>query len=146
MAAMRCSVATPDRALFEGEVAYAGVPGADGSYGVLPGHELMLSLNAQGGVLTLHVGEDGQDHRDYLIMGGATQVFDDRVTVLARFGTLIADIDADAVRAELEEVRAAIAALQQKDDDEQDKATLDTATMRQKWLELQLDYANGKAQ
>lgn len=144
MAAMRCSVATPDRALFEGEVAYAGIPGADGSYGVLPGHELMLSLNSQGGVLELHVGEDGQDHQQFLIMGGATQVFDNHVTVLARFGTAMGDIDAEAVRAELEEVRAAIADLQQSD--EQQKATLDTVTMRQKWLELQLDYANGKVQ
>ncbi|MFQ8866785.1 MAG: hypothetical protein ACLR67_00560 [Eggerthella lenta] len=32
-------------------------------------------------------------------MGGATSVLDDKVTVLARFGTAVEDIDAEAVRA-----------------------------------------------
>ena len=41
MAVMRCTVATPTRALFEGEITYAGIPGTDGAYGVLPGHELI---------------------------------------------------------------------------------------------------------
>ena len=106
MAVMRCMVATPTRALFEGEITYAGIPGADGAYGVLPGHELMLSLNRQGGVLTLDLGENGQDRREFLIMGGATQVFNDKVTVLARYGTAVEDIDEAAVRAEADAARS----------------------------------------
>ena len=143
MAVMRCSVAIPDRSLFEGEATYVGVPGADGDFGVMPGHELMLALNKQGGLLTIDQGENGQDRKQFLIMGGATQVFDDRVTVLARHGRAVDEIDEAAVRSEIEEVKKTIADLQQ-DRDHQEQATLDPAEMRLKWLELQLDYVGGK--
>ena len=143
MAVMRCSVAIPDRSLFEGEATYVGVPGADGAFGVMPGHELMLALNKQGGLLTIDQGENGQDRKQFLIMGGATQVFDDRVTVLARYGRSVDEIDESWVRNEVEETKKVIADLEAKHDP-QDQATLDTAEMKLKWLELQLDYVGGK--
>lgn len=139
MAVMRCMVATPTRSLFEGEITYAGIPGADGAYGVLPGHELMLSLNRQGGVLTLDLGENGQDRREFLIMGGATQVFNDKVTVLARYGIAVEDIDEAAVRAEADACRQVVADLDQRNDP-QDQATLDTNRKMLEWCEAQLNY------
>ena len=66
---------------------------------MLPGHELTVSLNREGGVVTLTIGEN--EKREFLVMGGATSVLDDKVTVLARFGTAVEDIDAEAVRATL---------------------------------------------
>ena len=106
MAAMRCTVALPDRALFQGEIAYASIPGTDGYFGVLPGHELTVSLNREGGLVTLTVGENEQEKKQFLVMGGATSVLDDKVTVLARFGTAVEDIDAEAVKAEASRNRA----------------------------------------
>ena len=47
------------------------------------------------------------------VKGGATSVLDDKVTVLARFGTAVEDIDAEAVRAEADECKSAIAELEQ---------------------------------
>ena len=96
MASMGCIVALPDKALFQGEITYANIPGTDGYFGVLPGHELTVSLNREGGVVTLTIGEN--EKREFLVMGGATSVLDDKVTVLARFGTAVEDIDAEAVR------------------------------------------------
>ena len=82
MASMGCIVALPDKALFQGEITYANIPGTDGYFGVLPGHELTVSLNREGGVVTLTIGEN--EKREFLVMGGATSVLDDKVTVLAR--------------------------------------------------------------
>ena len=144
MAAMRCTVALPDRALFQGEIAYASIPGTDGYFGVLPGHELTVSLNREGGLVTLTVGENEQEKKEFLVMGGATSVLDDKVTVLARFGCAVEDIDAEAVKAEADECRAIIAELE-KVDDAQDQATLVTNQKKLEWCEAQLKYVSGAA-
>jgi F-type H+-transporting ATPase subunit epsilon len=59
MATMHCLVATPTRELFSGEVHYASVPSVEGDYGVLPGHEMIVSMNRAGGLCTLHLDEAG---------------------------------------------------------------------------------------
>lgn len=142
MAALGCLVALPDKALYRGEITYASIPGTDGYFGVLPGHELTVSLNREGGVVSLTVNDN--DKREFLVMGGATSVLDNKVTVLARFGCAVEDIDADAVRAEAEECRNVIESLQSKDD-EQDKATLATNRKKLEWCEAQLKYVSGAA-
>ena len=144
MAVMRCTVALPDRALFQGEIAYASIPGTDGYFGVLPGHELTVSLNREGGLVTLTVGENEQEKKQFLVMGGATSVLDDKVTVLARFGCAVEDIDAEAVKAEADECRQIIADVQQKNDP-QDRATLVTNQKRLEWCEAQLKHISGAA-
>lgn len=76
MASMGCIVALPDKALFQGEITYANIPGTDGYFGVLPGHELTVSLNREGGLVTLTI--DDNEKREFLVMGGATSVLDDQ--------------------------------------------------------------------
>ncbi len=142
MAAMRCTVALPDRALFQGEIAYASIPGTDGYFGVLPGHELTVSLNREGGLVTLTVGENEQEKKQFLV--SAPSVLDDTGPVLARFGTGVADIDAAAVKAEADECRQIIADVQQKNDP-QDRATLVTNQKRLEWCEAQLKHISGAA-
>ena len=77
-------------------------------------------------------------------MGGATSVLDDKVTVLARFGCAVEDIDAEAAKAEADECRAIIAELE-KVDDAQDQATLVTNQKKLEWCEAQLKYVSGAA-
>ena len=137
MASMGCIVALPDKALFQGEITYANIPGTDGYFGVLPGHELTVSLNREGGVVTLTIGEN--EKREFLVMGGATSVLDDKVTVLARFGTAVEDI-----RAEAAECKSAIAELEQKNDP-QDQATLMTHQKKLEWCEAQLAHVGQAA-
>lgn len=141
MATLRCTVAIPTRELFSGEIAYASIPGADGSYGVLPGHELFVGTNSKG-ILSLWLDADGKDRREFLIMEGAAQVFNDIVTVLGRFGAEVSEIDADVVAKKAEDMRAKIAELE-KADDEQSKAALETSRTRLEWYELQLSVADG---
>ena len=137
MASMGCIVALPDKALFQGEITYANIPGTDGYFGVLPGHELTVSLNREGGVVTLTI--DDNEKREFLVMGGATSVLDDKVTVLARFGTAVEDIDAEAA-----ECKSAIAELEQKNDP-QDQATLMTHPKKLEWCEAQLAHVGQAA-
>ena len=142
MASMGCLVALPDKALFKGEITYASIPGTDGYFGVLPGHELTVSLNREGGVVTLTVGEN--DKREFLVMGGATSVLDNKVTVLAGFGVAVEDIDAEAVRAEAEECRKVMADTEGSDDP-QDQATFVTNQKKLEWCEAQLKHVSGVA-
>lgn len=142
MASLGCLVALPDKALFKGEITYASIPGTDGYFGVLPGHELTVSLNREGGVVTLTVGEN--DKREFLVMGGATSVLDNKVTVLARFGVAVEDIDAEAVRAEAEECRKVMADTEGSDDP-QDQATFVTNQKKLEWCEAQLKHVSGAA-
>ncbi|WP_304426775.1 F0F1 ATP synthase subunit epsilon [uncultured Adlercreutzia sp.] len=142
MASLGCLVALPDKALFKGEITYASIPGTDGYFGVLPGHELTVSLNREGGVVTLTVGEN--DKREFLVMGGATSVLDNKVTVLAGFGVAVEDIDAEAVRAEAEECRKVMADTEGSDDP-QDQATFVTNQKKLEWCEAQLKHVSGVA-
>ena len=137
MASMGCIVALPDKALFQGEITYANIPGTDGYFGVLPGHELTVSLNREGGLVTLTI--DDNEKREFLVMGGATSVLDDKVTVLARFGTAVEDIDAEAA-----ECKSAIAELEQKNDP-QDQATPMTHQKKLEWCEAQLAHVGQAA-
>ena len=141
--ALRCTVATPTRELFQGEIAYASIPGADGSYGVLPGHELFVGTNSKG-ILSLWLDSEGKERREFLIYEGASQVFNDRVSVLGGFGIEVGDIDAAEVRAEAEALRQEIEALE-KAEDEQSKAQLETSRSRLEWCDIQLNVAEGSA-
>ena len=137
--ALRCTVATPTRELFSGVIYYANIPGAEGAYGVLPGHEMLVSTNKSGGLLTLNLNEDGSQKKQFLLYEGAAQVYNDIVTVLGRFGKDVEEIDAaelkqkaDALRAELEQL--------EKSADEQSQAALETGRAKLEWYQMQLDY------
>jgi F-type H+-transporting ATPase subunit epsilon len=95
-------VVTPDRALAREEVDEVQAPGAEGYFGILPGHAPLLA--------TLKVGElwyrIGAERHFPAIAGGFVEVLPDRVTVLAQIAERAQDIDvtrAEAARARAEE-------------------------------------------
>ena len=141
---LHCSVCIPTRELFSGQVYYASVPGADGSYGVLPGHEMLVATNRNGGVLTLNLDEAGNDQRQFLLYEGAAQMFNDVLTVLGRFGVDVNDIDVESVRSKAEAMREHIAELEKAEGD-QHRAELETSKVRLDWYETQLDYKEKNA-
>ena len=104
----RCVVATPTRLLFEGDVYYADVPGYEGHYGVLKGHESLVATNHQGGKLVLHLDPDGNEKKEFLVHMGCTQMLHDHLAVLARFGREIEDLDLENAKQRAEEVSADI--------------------------------------
>jgi F-type H+-transporting ATPase subunit epsilon len=93
-------IVTPDRSLVTEQVDEVELPGADGYFGVLPGHTpLLASLSV--GEMWYRVGQD----RQYLAIAfGFAEVLPDRVTVLAQIAERAEDIDRE--RAERAKQRA----------------------------------------
>ena len=95
-------VVTPERLLVSEQVDEVQLPGAEGYFGVLPGHTPLLA--------TLQVGElwyrVGQEKRFRAVAFGFAEVLPDRVTVLAQIAERPEDIDvprAEAARTRAEE-------------------------------------------
>lgn len=75
---MHLEIITPDRKVFEGEVASARFPGADGSFEVLNNHAPLISA-LQAGDIILNGGGAGTFH----VSGGIVEVLRNKVVVLA---------------------------------------------------------------
>ena len=143
MATLHCTVAIPTRELFSGEIYSASIPSVEGSYGVLPGHEMIVATNKSGGVLTLNLDAEGREQKQFLLYEGASQVYNDVVTVLGRFGKNVEDIDVAEIRKKADNLRLRLDELEKKGDDEQDQAELETGRTKLEWYQMQLDYAEG---
>jgi len=93
-------IVTPDRALATEQVDEVQLPGAEGYFGVLPGHATLLA-SLQVGELWYRVGQETH----YLAVAfGFAEVLPDRVTVLAQVAERAQDID--VARAEAAKKRA----------------------------------------
>ena len=93
-------IVTPERALVTQQVDEVELPGAEGYFGVLPGHTPLLAA-LQVGELWYRVGQE----RHYLAIAfGFAEVLPERVTVLAQIAERAQDIDVD--RAERARKRA----------------------------------------
>lgn len=137
-----CTLATPTRGLFIDEVAYAEVPGAEGSFGVKAGHELILSTHKKGGILTLWLDEAGNDKRQFAVYEGASYMDGQRLHCLARFGCPVEDIDVEHVKARKAELEAAIVEIE-KQGDEVHKSVLEVKQDHLGWCEARLAIAAG---
>ena len=94
-------IVTPERSIAHGEVDEVVVPGAEGSFGVLPGHTPLLS--------TLTVGEIEYrrgDERSYVAVSfGFAEVLPDRVTILAQIAEASDEIDVTRAEAAVKRAR-----------------------------------------
>ena len=93
-------IVTPERAVVSEQIDEVQIPGAEGSFGVLPGHTPLLA--------TLQVGElwyrRGEETSYVAVSFGFAEVPPDRVTILAQIAESAEDID--VTRAEEAERRA----------------------------------------
>ena len=94
-------IVTPDKMLVHEQVDEVEIPGADGYFGVLPGHTPMLAA--------LSVGElwyrKGEEKTYLAIATGFAEIMPERVTILAKLAERAEDIDVS--RAEAARTRAA---------------------------------------
>ena len=95
-------IVTPDRSVVAEKVDEVEIPGAEGYFGVLPGHTPLLA--------TLKIGElwyrIGLEKHYLAIAGGFAEVLPDRVTILAQIAERAQDVDfarAEAARKRAEE-------------------------------------------
>ena len=93
-------IVTPDRLLIREQVDEVEIPGAEGYFGVLPGHTPLLA--------TLQVGElwyrKGQEKTFLVVAFGFAEVLPDRVTILAQVAEKAEEVD--VVRARTAKERA----------------------------------------
>ena len=93
-------IVSPDRSLVNEQVDEVEIPGADGYFGVLPGHTPLLAM--------LQVGQlwyrQGQEKHYLSIAFGFAEVQPDRVTILAQIAEKADEID--RARAEAAKKRA----------------------------------------
>jgi F-type H+-transporting ATPase subunit epsilon len=77
--AIDLQIVTPDRLIVREQVDEVQIPGAEGYFGVLPGHTPLLAALGEG---TLWY-RKGQEKIQVTIGGGFAEVLPDRVTLLA---------------------------------------------------------------
>lgn len=83
MATFRFSLVAPERELFSGDVDQVDAPGADGDFGVLAGHEPLMSTLREGAVVVT----TGSTKRIFTIAGGFADVTPESFTLLAESAT-----------------------------------------------------------
>lgn len=99
MAKLTVEIVTPEKRILSTQADEAVVPGAEGLFGVRPGHTPVLSVMAPG-ALTL---VEGGRRESYFVAGGFVQVGPDTVRVLADAAEPVASIDVEAARRRLAE-------------------------------------------
>jgi F-type H+-transporting ATPase subunit epsilon len=100
--AVAFELVSPQSLLVSEDVEMVVVPGADGDFGVLPGHSPLIS-NVRPGVI--HVFAGGAVTTRIFVAGGFAEVFGERCTVLAEEAMPVGDIDRSAVERELADSR-----------------------------------------
>ena len=93
---------SPEQLLVSEAVDMVVVPGAEGDFGVLPRHSLLISA-VRPGVIQIYVG--GTVTSRIFVAGGFCEVTGERCTVLAEEAVHVEDIDRAAVEAELKNLR-----------------------------------------
>ena len=101
----------PERLLFSAEVDMVVVPGAEGDFGVLPGHAPVI-VSVRPGVIDIYEGGvDAKFIRERIfVAGGFAEVSGSRCTVLAEEASPLGDIDVSGLDARLNAARASLAA------------------------------------
>ena len=76
---MTVDILTPDAKLFSGEATYVGLPGSDGSLGIMNNHAALVTTLQAGQVVVRTSGGD----QTFDVKGGSVEVLNNVVTVLA---------------------------------------------------------------
>jgi F-type H+-transporting ATPase subunit epsilon len=117
MATLPFELVSPSRLLFSGEVEQVDVPGAEGDFGVLPGHAPFISM-LRPGILTIR---NGNDAKRYFVRGGFAEVNPEGFTVLAEIAVPVEEVAADAFTNEIRAIEKAMT--EARDDAERWKHT-----------------------
>lgn len=76
---MTVYILTPDATLFSGEATYVGLPGSDGSMGIMDRHAALITTLKAGEVLV----RGSQGEETFAVKGGTVEVLNNVVTILA---------------------------------------------------------------
>ena len=90
----------PEKLIFSDDIEFVVVPGAEGDFGVLPGHALLLSTVRPG---IIEIFENDKPKERFFVAGGFAEVTPERCTVLSTESVNLDDIDEAGARQRLEE-------------------------------------------
>jgi len=93
---------SPERLLTSEAADMVVVPGAEGDFGVLPRHSLLISAVRQG---VIQIWNNNAVSDRIFVAGGFCEVTPERCTVLAEEAVHVGDIDPQAIEAELKDLR-----------------------------------------
>ena len=99
---LQFELVAPERLIFSGDVEMVVVPGAEGDFGVLPGHSLLLST-LRPGVIEIYENEKPKDR--YVVAEGFAEVTGERCTVLSTEAFEAGAIDRVQAEARLEQAQ-----------------------------------------
>ena len=77
---MTVEILTPDVVLYEGDATYVGLPGSDGSLGILSNHAALVTTLIEGEVVV----KNDNDEQVFAVKGGTVEVLNNHVTILAQ--------------------------------------------------------------
>lgn len=97
MARLQLEIVTPDRIVLSSQADYVSLPGAEGEFGILPGHIPFFAALKIG---CMHFQLDGKTQY-VCLTGGFAEVADDKVQVLVDSGELAEEIDINRAEAAL---------------------------------------------
>lgn len=120
------SIVTPDDIVFDAPVAYVGIPGTLGDFGVFPGHAALLSSLRTG---CLSYKEEGRTVNVF-VSGGFVDVTKDSVTILADAANPADLIDVDRATKAKERAEARLASKADDVDEARAQAALERAVAR----------------
>ena len=104
-AAVQFELVSPERLVLSAEVDMVVVPGADGDFGVLPGHAPLIS-NVRPGVISVY--NDRVIEARVFVAGGFAEVSNSRLTVLTEDAVALDEIDRAGADARLAAAREAV--------------------------------------
>lgn len=99
MASLELEITTPEKRAFKGMADEIVAPGADGLFGIRPGHAPLLA-SILPGILSFEA--EGETHR-FALGGGFIEVAEDHVRILADTADRDRDIDLARARAALDD-------------------------------------------
>ncbi|MDR2051505.1 MAG: F0F1 ATP synthase subunit epsilon [Deltaproteobacteria bacterium] len=123
---LQLDIVTPDRIVLSEQVDYVSAHGAEGDFGILPGHVPLLAVLSTG-ILSYTV---KGNRKNAFVSGGFAEVHGDRVTILAESSELADNIDLARAREALSRAEKRLEHQEENVNMERAKASLHRAVMR----------------
>lgn len=108
MASQTFELVTPERLEKSVDAELVAVPGAEGDFGVLPGHAPTITALRPGVVSVFATMGSASD--DIFVSGGFAEITDERVVVLADSAKPVAEVSQEDAQLALTEAQAAVSA------------------------------------
>jgi F-type H+-transporting ATPase subunit epsilon len=109
---IQLDIVTPEKRVLSVETDHVRAPGADGQFGVLPGHTPFIAAMEPGELVYL---AGGVEHRMF-VGGGFVEVADDHVIVLAESAERVEEIDVARAERALADAQARLRQLKAEED------------------------------